>query len=271
MRSMEGWTEKTAYEGAETVSGNSDTDSQQKDILGNPGEGAGDAGVSAGAVGGSSGGGAEISSKNDTKEAVKNTEVSSKESTDKNADESSEADTDKNADESSEADTDENADESSEADTDENAEENSEADTDKNAEENTAEDAEGKEGEDSEESSFVDVSELLELLKDCAESNAEAEADVGTDTFVPEAPFPVTDEAAAEALAQIRSTLDGMSVSMNSIHADTAAYQEQSLASMQRCETWLSGIFLALLVLGIAAGANAGLKMSDILFGRMRT
>lgn len=126
---------------------------------------------------------------------------------------------------------------------------------------------------DTEESSSVDVGELVELLKnytdDTTEENLKEEADA--DTATPEAPTAVTDEATVETLTEIHSVLNDMSVSMNSIYADTAAYQAQSLEYAQKSEIWLSGIFIALVVVGIGVCINAGLKMADIFFGRMRT
>lgn len=126
---------------------------------------------------------------------------------------------------------------------------------------------------DAEESSSVDVGELVELLKsytdDTSEEGLEAETDA--DTATPEAPTAVTDEATVKMLTEIHGVLNDMSVSMNSIYAETAAYQAQSLEYAQKSETWLSGIFIALVVLGIATCINAGLKMADIFFGRMRT
>lgn len=126
---------------------------------------------------------------------------------------------------------------------------------------------------DTEESSSVDVGELVELLKnytdDTTEESLKEEADA--DTATPEAPTAVTDEATVEMLTEIHSVLNDMSISMNSIYADTAAYQTQSLEYAQKSEIWLSGIFIALVVVGIGVCINAGLKMADIFFGRMRT
>lgn len=125
---------------------------------------------------------------------------------------------------------------------------------------------------DTEESSSVDVGELVELLKNYTDDTAEEslkEADA--DTATPEAPTAVTDEATVETLTEIHSVLNDMSVSMNSIYADTAAYQTQSLEYAQKSEIWLSGIFIALVVVGIGVCINVGLKMADIFFGRMRT
>lgn len=118
----------------------------------------------------------------------------------------------------------------------------------------------------------VDVGELVELLKGYTEDGKETEEEpeTGVDTSVPEVPTAVTDAATVETLAEIRDMLDGMSVSMNSIYTETAAYQTEALAYMEKSNSWLVTIIIALLVLGISVAVIAGLKIADIFFGRMR-
>lgn len=118
----------------------------------------------------------------------------------------------------------------------------------------------------------VDVGELVELLKGYTEDSEETEeeTDSAVDTSVPEVPTAVTDAATVETLAQIRDMLDGMSVSMNSIYTETAAYQTEALAYMEKSSSWLVNIVIALMVLGISVATIVGLKIADIFFGRMR-
>lgn len=118
----------------------------------------------------------------------------------------------------------------------------------------------------------VDVGELVELLKGYTgdSEKTEEETDSGVDTSVPEVPTAVTDAATVETLAEIRGMLEDMSVSMNSIYTETAAYQTEALAYMEKSNSWLVSIIIALLVLGISVAAIAGLKIADIFFGRMR-
>ena len=118
----------------------------------------------------------------------------------------------------------------------------------------------------------VDVGELVELLKGYAgdSEETEEETDSAVDTSVPEVPTAVTDAATVETLAEIRGMLEGMSVSMNSIYSETAAYQTQAIAYMEKSNSWLVSIIIALLVLGISVATIVGLKIADIFFGRMR-
>ena len=133
--------------------------------------------------------------------------------------------------------------------------------------------ADGTEAGETEDPPSVDVGELVELLKGYTQDSekTEEETDSGVDTSVPEVPTAVPDAATVETLAQIRDMLDGMSVSMNSIYTETAAYQTEVLAHMEESKTWLSGVFAALLVIGITAAVIVGVKFANILFGRMRT
>lgn len=159
-------------------------------------------------------------------------------------------------------------------DTGEDVEGSTEESTEESAEGSTGESTEGSAGENAGEEATdtpVDVGELVEILKGYTDAESGTDAGGGEEPTFPEEPAAVTDEATLEALAKIQSTLDGMSVSMNSIYTDTAAYQEESLSYMQKSDTWLSGIFIALLIVGLASAINAGLKLADILFGRMRT
>lgn len=154
------------------------------------------------------------------------------------------------------------------------AEESTEGITEEGAEENTGDTpADGTGDGETQDPPSVDVGELVELLKGYTEGGGEMEeeTDAGSDISVPEVPTAVTDAATVETLSEIRGMLEGMSVSMNSIYTETAAYQTEALSYMEESKTWLSGIFFALLVVAIAVAAVVGLKIADIFFGRMRT
>lgn len=156
----------------------------------------------------------------------------------------------------------------------EGAEESAEGTIGDGAEENTGDTpADGTGDGETQDPPSVDVGELVELLKGYTEDGGETEeeTDAGSDISVPEVPTAVTDAATVETLAEIRGMLEGMSVSMNSIYTETAAYQTEALSYMEESKTWLSGIFFALLVVAIAVAAVVGLKIADIFFGRMRT
>lgn len=153
------------------------------------------------------------------------------------------------------------------------AEESTEGITEEGAEENTGDTpADGTGDGETQDPPSVDVGELVELLKGYTEDGEETgeETDAGADTSVPEVPTAVTDAATVETLSEIRGMLEDMSVSMNSIYTETAAYQTETLAYMEKSNSWLVSIIIALMVLGISVATIVGLKIADIFFGRMR-